>query len=424
MFHTDEAAALLDRQTRDGLVVPDYEGYCFANVPGTAADALGVDVGRSLPSEALASVESDISHVVVVLLDGLGWHRFHRDGEDHRLLARLADRGTVTPLTAVTPSSTASAITTMHTGAPPAQHGVFGWDIRLPDHETVVEAFPHEIRSTGDGTDDPTPPVSSDEVVCADPVYPALEAAGVDTAVVQSADTLGTAYADATFKGATQVPVDDVVHGATALRERLESVDGPSYTYCYVSDLDSASHDYGTDSGAYHDALATATRALSRALYDDLDPATGDETLLVLTADHGFVDFEPGPEGCLDVFSIDAVTESLARTSSGDPVRPWGDYRFLHLAVRDGAVDRARRALEAHGVTVLTREGVRDRGCFGPEAGPVFDRRCGDLVCTHPDLKLVYPSAESIVPKTGMHGGPTPREMLVPFAAARLSNLQ
>ncbi|PSQ28319.1 hypothetical protein BRD06_04220 [Halobacteriales archaeon QS_9_67_15] len=246
----------------------------------------------------------------------------------------------------------------------------------------------------------------------------------VDAAVVQSADTLGTAYADATFEGATQVPVDDVVHGATALRERLESVDGPSYTYCYVSDLDSASHDYGTDSAAYHDALATATRALSRALYDDLDPATADETLLVVTADHGFVDFEPGPEGCLDVFSIDAVTESLARTSSGDPVRPWGDYRFLHLAVRDGAVDRACRALEAHGATVLTREGARDCGCFGPEAGPVFDRRCGDLVCTHPDLKLVYPSAESIVPKTGMHGGPTPREMVVPFAAARLSNLQ
>jgi len=46
-------------------VVPDYEGYCFANVPGTVGDVF-------------AGVETDVSHVVVVLLDGLGWYRFHR----------------------------------------------------------------------------------------------------------------------------------------------------------------------------------------------------------------------------------------------------------------------------------------------------------------------------------------------------------
>ncbi|WP_123536951.1 alkaline phosphatase family protein [Halosimplex salinum] len=422
MLRTGDAAALLDRRTRDGLVVPDYERYCFANVPGTAADAFGVDVGRSLPADVLAGVESDVSNVVVVLLDGLGWRRWRRDAEEHRLLARLSERGSVRPLTSVAPSSTASAITTMHTAAPPAEHGVFGWDVRLSEHETVVEAFPHEVRDPGEGS--ATPPVAPDEVVRADPIYPALESAGVETAVVQPTETLGSEYASATFRGATQIPYDDVTSGATALRERLESVDGPSYTYCYVSELDTTSHDFGTDSGAYHDALATVTTALSRALYDAVDPETAAETLVCLTADHGLVDFDSGPEGCLDLLSVDGLADALARDQSGDPFLPWGDYRFLHLAIREGEESRARRALEARGATVLTRDEVRDRGFFGPVGEPTLDGRCGDLVCTHPDLKLVYPGAEKIVPKIGMHGGPTPREMLVPFAAARLSDLQ
>lgn len=423
----DAAAALRDRQTTDGLVVPDYEGFCFANVPGTVGDLFGVDVGPTLPDDALAGVGTDVSHVVVVLLDGLGWRRFHRDKGDHRLLARLDDRAVVTPLTSVAPCSTASAITTVHTAATPADHGVFGWDVRLPDHETTVEVFPHQVRADGEASARAAarrPPVPADEVVAADPIYPDLAAAGVDPAVVQPAETLGSEYAAATFDGASQIPYESFVDGTTALRERLEGVGGRSYTYLYAPDLDSASHDYGTDSGAYHHALARLTRILSETLYDDLAAETAAETLLILTADHGLVDFEPGPEGCLDLLSVDGVADSLARDATGEPIQPWGDYRLLHLAIRDGECERARRALESRGALVLSREQVRERGVFGPETGETFERRCGDLVCTHPDLKLTWPSAEKILPKIGMHGGPTAREMIVPFAAARLSNLQ
>jgi predicted AlkP superfamily pyrophosphatase or phosphodiesterase len=396
-------------------VVPDYEGYCFANVPGTVGDVLGVDVGRSLPTDALAGVETDVSHVVVVVLDSLGWHRFHRDAADHRFLSRLVDRAPVTPLTSVLPSSTASAVTTAHTGATPAEHGVFGWDVRLPDHDTVVEAFLHECRD-----DEGTPPVSSDELVRASPVYPAFEAASIESRVVQPAETLHTAYADATFRGANQVAYD----GATVLRERLEASASPSYTYFYAGDIDTRSHDYGTDSAAYHDALASVTTGLSRALYDDLDAETAAETLLMVTADHGQIDLESGPAGCIDVLSVEGVADALARGPAGDPVYPWGDHRLLHLAVQDGKRSRARTALASRGVTVFSREQVHELGLYGSATSPAFDRRCGDLVCTHPDRKLISPANEKALPKIGMHGGPTAREMLVPFAAARLSELR
>jgi len=142
------------------------------------------------------------------------------------------------------------------------------------------------------------------------------------------------------------------------------------------------------------------------------------------SADHGLVDLEPGSAGCIDVLSVERVADALARGPSGEPFHPWGDHRLLHLAVQRGEQNRVRAALESRGVTVFTRKEVRELGLYGTATGPALDRRCGDLVCTHPDRKLVSPSNRKAVPKIGMHGGPTARETLVPFAAVRLSELR
>jgi len=426
---SDAVTALLDRCRHDGLVVPDYEGYCFANVPGTVGDVLDADVGRSLPADTLSGVETDVSHVVVAVLDSLGWHRFHRDASDHRFLRRIRDRGTVTPLTSVASASTAPAITSVHTGVPPAEHGVLGCDVRLSRENTVVRPFSHEVRADVVDSDDTSasaePPVGADEVVAAEPVYPAFEAAGVETTVVQPAGTLGTAYADATVRGATQVPCEGLADGATRLRETVEEAGDRSYTYWYASELDSATHDYGPDSGAYHDALGTLTGRLSRALYDELDPDVAAETLLVVTADHGTIPLGDGPDSWLRVLDVDGV-ESRLRRRNRDRVPPAGDPRLCHLAVESGSQDDVVAAFEDCGVSALTRQEVFETGLFGPpgDSRDAVESRCGDVVVTDPDRALVYPEMEKVASFAGIHGGLTAPEQLVPFAAARLSRLQ
>ncbi|MCU4801531.1 alkaline phosphatase family protein [Halobacteria archaeon HArc-gm2] len=422
MIREDVELTLRDRQARDTGLVPAYRDYCLANVPGTIGDVFGVEVGPSLPADVVPIGSTTIENVVVVLLDGLGLHRWKRDRTDHKFLDRVSERGTVTPLTSTFPSSTAAAITTIHTAAPPAAHGVFGWDVHLPVEEAVVSVFPHEVGENADGLD--ATPVGAADVVAVEPIYPTLADTGVTSHVVQPADTLGTDYADATFRGARQVPYDQYGAGAAGLRRILETSVGPTYAYCYVPALDSTSHDNGTDSSAYHDALARVTRHLSRELYDDLDSTVASETLLIITADHGMTDLEPGLAGCLNLGKIDEVTENLARWSSGRVIPPVADPRGTHFWLRHGAADVVVEALEAMGVRTFTRSEVADLGLYGPSPEPTFERRCGDLVCYHPEKKLVADETETVVPKIGMHGGLTPREMLVPFATARLDELQ
>ena len=59
MLRTDLAASLRDRFEDDGFLFPDYDGYCFANVPGAVASLLGADAGRSLPADTFDGVDTD-----------------------------------------------------------------------------------------------------------------------------------------------------------------------------------------------------------------------------------------------------------------------------------------------------------------------------------------------------------------------------
>ncbi|WP_459194335.1 alkaline phosphatase family protein [Halosimplex sp. J119] len=421
MLRHGETAALLERRARDGLVVPDYEGYCFANVPGTAGNVLDADVGRGLPADALSGVETAVSHVVVAVLDSLGWHRWRRDADDHRFLSRLEERGAVTPLTSVASASTTPAITSVHTGATPAEHGVLGCDAALPGAETIVRPFQHDVRP--DLAEASTePPLEVGDYVGVEPVYARMEQEGIESRVIQPAETLDTEYANAVFRGARQIPFDDPSDGARTLRNALADARGPSYTYWYTPILDDLTHEYGPDAGAYHDALGRVTRYLSRALYDGVGAETAEETLLIVTADHGAIPLDSGADGYLRVLDIDGVEERLRRRD-GEPMPPFGDPRACHLAVEPGEVSAVVEAIESAGATAITRERARTLELFGPADAPGWER-CGDVIVTDDDRALGYPSMEKVADFAGIHGGFTPREMGVPFAAARLSALQ
>src|SRR5687767_10247158 len=131
-------ADLLAGQAR--VEPPNYSGRGLVNVAATLyrhfgggeSDLLAPLVEDVLPAALLDGVQT----VVLLLVDGLGHAQFQRgleSGDLPGLASILRDGGQLSALTSVFPSATMSALASLHTGLPPARHGVLGWTMFLEE---------------------------------------------------------------------------------------------------------------------------------------------------------------------------------------------------------------------------------------------------------------------------------------------------
>lgn len=408
VFEDDRAAALAAQEVADGMVQPDYGGYCFAGVPAAAADRVGVDLGVGLPEDAFGANHTDPTHVVVLFVDALGYQQFERVAGDVPFLQSFLESGRVTPLTSLFPSETAACVTTMATATDPVEHGLLGWNAYDPEADAVYETLPYAATDGGDLAVEPA------DLFDAEPVYRRLADAGVDPHVV--GPDYGPGYDDAATAGASVHHYERTTEFALALRDTLRAADGPSYTYAYYPFVDAAAHEYGPGSDEADAQAAAVGDALERAL-GSLDDDVAGETLVCLVADHGQVDVS---ETTVDLAGT-GVLEHVETDRSGTPLA-LGGPRNLHLRVTDEAA--ARDCLSGLDALVLGREDALDAGLWGSgEPGAAFARNAGDL--------LVIPRAAMLLPTrddpewdfAGMHGGLDPREAVVPFGVAWASAL-
>lgn len=416
----DSVAQRLRAEQGDGwALLPDYEGLCFANVPDTVLSVLGGAARRPLPESVFDGVETDAENVVVVLLDGFGYENWRRFEAENAVLSSLAERGTVTPLTSIYPSETTAAITTMHTGRQPVEHGLLGWFQYVRELDEIVLPLPFTTLDDEPATEVFDEGADPRLLLDTETVYQRAGAAGIDSILVQPEAFEGQPYDSRVNQGAKTQPYDDLPEMARQTREALELADGPTYVFSYVPDLDAVGHEHGNDSPEYRTTLGTITDHLQRE-FERLDPETAERTLLVVTADHGQVDTDP--ERNVDLGGLD-VEGHLRRDDSGQPIQAVGGPRNLQFHVREGHVADLRDELESNlDVRTFTREEYEELGLFGDrEPAARFEERAPDLVAIPRELIVWYDDGH--LEDIGEHGGLNPTEMLVPFAAVRLDEL-
>ena len=420
MIRHDIEERLVEDREADDYLSPDYGGYCFASVPGTLDAVLGADVpgDRTLPDGALDGTAADVDNVAVVLLDGYGLDAWHRDHAEVPLLSAFSEHGAVTPLTSIYPSETAAALLTWHSGQYPVEHGRIGWDVYYEELGGVVQPLPFTTPE-GEPADEVYPGTTRESLDDATSRYGRLLEAGVGVTLSVPASHVDDP--DTPDDEPDLAPYDAPDEMAASLREAVEEGDGRTHAYGYLPQVDAAAHLAGTESDRYREALTATTEALRRELVEAMDPGVAEDTLLVLTADHGHLDTGENAD-LRDGF--DVVWDNLRSDPDGDPIPPVGSPRNVHLFLQDGTVGTVREALEARlDCVTVTREAAIDRGLFGPvDPGPSFRRRCGDLVVVGRDRGICW--TDDGLAHVGMHGGLSRAEMLVPFAAARVADLQ
>ncbi|QZY00667.1 alkaline phosphatase family protein [Halobaculum rubrum] len=464
MFDDEAAARLRADRERDGYFFPDYGRYCFAGVPATLGGVLGVDLpGDPLPDGVVADVpglagtapgdDADYDRVCHVLVDGFGYEQWRREiaaGRAPDWVDDLAETAEVTPLTSVYPSETAAAITTVHTGRTPAEHGVIGWDMYLPEVDRVVQTLPFASKS-GEPADEAYG-VDAGDLFAGGSIYETMAAAGVDSVTVQPTKAATGAYSAHALAGADSRGYEDLDGFRSLLTEALAESDPGTYCYAYLSNVDGAAHESGTESDHYRETLQSVSDAVSAALADVPDEVA-DSTLFVLTADHGHVDTDP--ETNIDIWEHDFITERMRRyetgapdgypfaeepeggndpgddaggddrAADGDPLPPVGGARNVHLHLRPGTTEEVIEYLDrTFEGRAFTREEALDRDLFGDRGvSDRFRRRCGDVVFVHRRKAVWRGDEPGKLGYVGWHGGLTPEEMMTPFAVAPLSDV-
>ncbi len=414
MLNQESLAAVAAARIDDHCARPLYEGFGFAQIPSMVRSLL-TDAPTSMPASVLPAGDRP-RQVVVILVDGFGWSFFERYGEDLPFLGRFVADGVVSKLSSQFPSTTAAQITTLHTGQPVGQSGLFEWSY----YEPVLDALFMPLPALTVEADGPRPVVPPEGFVYpTTSLYGHLGEAGVTSYCYQSIRYAASTYSKAVTGGSVMVPFRTLPEAVVQLAERVNAASSPTYHCVYFDVIDSISHVYGPNAKA----VRAEIRALFRLLEDELaSELTGTDSLVVVTADHGHI--EVWPERTHYVDDLVAALPAWMRTMpDGRPAAPAGSPRDLFLYVRDSHVPEAIDALESAldgAATVHRVATLVDDGFFG-SVQPALRERLSTLVVLPRPGESVWWSGGGrfVADKRGHHGGLSREELEIPLLVWR-----
>ena len=346
---------------------------------------------------------ADARHVVLFVIDGLGQAQLD-SGPAPALCASL--RGTVT---SVFPSTTASAVTTFLTGLAPAEHAITGWFTWLRELDSIIAPLPFTTRA--DGADLTMRGVAPADVFVGPTVFERVRA---DCHAVQPADLVDSAYSRAHIRGAAPRGFKRLDGLVEAIVDIVRNAPRRTYISAYWPVLDTLSHKFGASSSRARRHLATIDQYFER-----LQAAlAGSGTLLVVTADHGFVDIRP--ESRLDAGAVPGLAPMLSRPLCGEP-------RIAYCYVRDDCrsefPQRAGDGL-AGAARVVESASMIEAGWFGlANPHPRLCERVGDYALVMQDDFAIRDriAGEKSFRHIGVHGGVSREEMRVPLVVVPAS---
>ena len=357
---------------------PLYESYGFSQIPATIERLLlGGDAG--LPDDVLLLPGKEYEFVLFLLLDGFGWRFFIENVDRYPFLQRLVAEGVISQITSQFPSTTAAHVTTLYTGLPVGQSGVYEWFLYEPLLDTIIAPL---TASYGGETGIDTLPFedfASDELYPKPRFFERLERAGVSSYALMPNQIVDSFYSRTMLRGATAHGYADLEEGLSDLVQ-LTKEGGKKCLYFYYPELDSVAHRHGVTSAEFEKELDYMLNTLQEKL-SCLFESDEKRGALLITADHGLIDIDPKATFYLNE-EFPAILPLIEQTKSGKGKVPAGSSRDFFLHIVPERLQEAEAALKdvlsglAH---VVTTEKLIADGIFGT-VSKRFLERVGNLV--------------------------------------------
>lgn len=364
-------------------VLPDYHN-CGLNVASAVLRHFGAECHHAAhPLVQALLQEKKYKNIVMMLFDGLAMAALAEHlPEDSFLRAHVAQR-----MTAVFPSTTVAATTSIESGEAPCEHGWLGWSMYFEQIDRMVDVFIDRDSFTGEPMGGETRVIEQYMPYCD---------------ICQKLNATGNVHAQIVSPfGDTRVDTLDALFDTAAALCRAP---GRQYIYTYWGEPDHTMHSDGVMSVG--------------ALVRDIDARVqrfcqgcGEDTLVLVTADHGLLDVEPVflsdyphlEEMCVRPFHIEARAAAFF-------IKP--EYREAFPAAFADCVG-------GDDFLVLQSDEAVRMGLFGDgEPHPCFRTFLGDYLVIATGRRSLILSRDAHL-LTAMHAGLTEREMYVPLIVGK-----
>jgi predicted AlkP superfamily pyrophosphatase or phosphodiesterase len=415
-----KAPRFSDLELGEQFVYPHYQGYSLLNIPAGICKLLGVPGLGAMPlaGEYIGGWGKEFKRVILLLMDGLGLNLFQRYLAEGlgRVWTGLLPGALLAPLTSIVPSTTSAALTTLWTGVSPAEHGITGYELWLKEYGVVANMILHSAASFNNDIGGLKRSSFQPETFLPNRTLgPHLHDYGIASYAFMYQAIARSGLSTMHLRQANVYPFRNPADLWVSLRQLLEDRAGERfYTYAYWGDLDELSHRYGPDDERVAMEFDVFSRIFETSFLNRLSAVARQDTLLIMTADHGLIHTPRAVRFELRQHPI--LWETLA-------IQPTGESRTTYLHVRPGQVKTAAGYFEEtwpgefrlKPSWKVVQSGLLGSGNHHPR---LMDR-VGDLMAFAVSNGYLW-WAEKENSLLGRHGGLTPQEMLVPFYAVAL----
>jgi hypothetical protein len=346
------------------------------------------------------------SRVVLVYFDAFGW-RFLERHADHRLFSG-AD---VERWSSRFPSTTTVHATTINSGLPLGEHGLYEWNVLEPRLNRLVT--PLWFSYAGDdrlGT-------LRDAGLTPHDIFPEQtlyrRLLPVPSHVAMPSEIASSQTSKVLLREATVHSFGETVEGLAVLCGAL-AAEERAYGTIYFDGADGLMHMVGPDAAEVAALMEATLSAISDAPWPE-------GTLVLLTADHGMEGISPERTTYVNL-SWPELGQHLVAGADGKPLAPAGSCRDLFLHVLPERLDEvaARLGELLVGVAEVRKvETLLAEGLFGPHVTEALTSRLANLVVLPAPGEAAYwlEPGRFEQPFLGQHGGLTANEMEIPLVS-------
>lgn len=356
---------------------PDYDN-CISNLPNSVMRYFGVKPkGKTLPllDEYLIK---DYKNVIVLLLDGMGMNIIGKNlKEDGFFRTHLAGQYSST-----FPPTTVAATTSILSGQMPNEHGWLGWDCFYPQIDKNVTVF----FNVEQGTRMPAADYNVPFTYCS-----------YENVITRLNNEGKTAHLVAPFID----PYPDSFEKISDMIKELSFKEGKKYIYAYFDEPDNSMH----KTGCFSEQSVSILNKIEEQVEELC--AGLEDTLFVITADHGHIDSKGV---CIQDYP--SIMECLVRMPS---IEPRALNLFIKPDMKERFVEEFNRLFSDEFV-LMTREEVIDSKLFGTGTDhECFKDMLGDYLAVATGDTTIFNTKEEAEGFIGVHAGLTVDEMMIPL---------